>query len=103
MKFEGLEVDRECLDSEELDNNVAKVKNKADSDEEQKDWKEMNRAKILTQNMFLRPVVKTNESDYKYERLEYLGTLIHEFDILCFQEVFSGLNCFKPTLLTMAK
>ncbi|CAI2368358.1 unnamed protein product [Moneuplotes crassus] len=74
-----------------------------DRDFEVENCKEAKTVKVLTQNMFLRPVVKTNESDYKYERLQDLLQVIQNFDILCFQEVFSGLNSHKPQLLTVGK
>ena len=62
-----------------------------------------NSIKILSYNMFLRPLVKNNESDYKYERLEEFTTShMNEFDIICNQEVFEGFNSFKATLTSKA-
>ena len=62
-----------------------------------------NQIKLLTYNMFLRPLVNTNESDYKYERLDaFTKHYIEEFDIVCLQEVFEGFNSFKATLISKA-
>lgn len=59
--------------------------------------------KILTLNMFLRPLVKNNESDHKYERLDdFTANYIKDFDIICNQEVFEGFNSFKATLTSKA-
>ena len=58
--------------------------------------------KLLTYNLFLRPVVKNNESDYKYERLDVFSSLLADYDIICNQEVFIGLNKFKQSLVSMA-
>ena len=46
---------------------------------------------ILSYNVFMRPLVKTNESDYKDLRLEELIKVWKErkFDIICLQELFS--------------
>lgn len=62
-----------------------------------------NYVKLLTYNLFLRPVVKNNESDYKYERLEEFVKVIDDFDIIWNQEAFIGMNSFKPRLLVAAK
>ena len=59
--------------------------------------------KILTYNLFLRPLVKNNESDHKYERLdEFTSNSINDFDIICNQEVFEGFNSFKASLTSKA-
>lgn len=45
--------------------------------------------KLLTLNVFLRPPpIKTNEDDYKEERFLEILKLTHEYDILCFEEMF---------------
>ena len=62
---------------------------------------EIMRIQILTYNLFLRPVwIKTNESDYKDERLDIFSkTQLSRFDIICFQEVFQLFNCRKDKLI----
>lgn len=58
--------------------------------------------KLLTYNLFLRPLVKNNESDHKYPRLAEFSKVLNDFDIICNQEVFSGMNCFKGNLIAMS-
>jgi endonuclease/exonuclease/phosphatase family metal-dependent hydrolase len=58
--------------------------------------------RILTYNIFLRSLVKNNESDWKDERLEDFLTLIHDYDIICLQEMFGTLNNRKQTLIRAA-
>lgn len=57
--------------------------------------------KVLTFNIFLRPPpVKTNESDYKDDRLkEFIQKEMKNFDILCFQEIFGSFNYRKEYLI----
>ena len=47
--------------------------------------------KLLSYNVFMRPIVKTNKSDYKDARLDELIIKMKEenFDIICLQELFS--------------
>lgn len=60
------------------------------------------RIKILTYNFFLRPLVNTNESDFKLERvLDFINEL-ENFDIICFQEVFGFMNNRKDLLILEA-
>lgn len=55
--------------------------------------------KILTYNLFLRPLVSTNGNDYKNERLKDFLDEISQFDVICLQEVFGFLNSRKTTLI----
>ena len=49
--------------------------------------------KLLTYNFFLRPPpIKTNEDDYKEERLQDFFQYLPDFDIICFQEVFGSFH-----------
>lgn len=103
MKYEGMELESEYIEEEELERKLKKATHKVENDLELKKSGKPGRAKLLTQNMFLRPVIKTNLSDYKYERLEDFESIMDEFDIVCNQEVFNGLNSFKATLIPLAK
>jgi len=58
--------------------------------------------RVLTYNIFLRSLVKNNENDWKDERLEDFITLIHNYDIICLQEMFGILNNRKQTLIRAA-
>lgn len=58
--------------------------------------------KILTYNIFLRALVKNNESDWKEERLEDFCSIIHDYDIVCLQEMFGTFNNRKQTLIRAA-
>ena len=61
--------------------------------------------RVLTYNFFLRPpLVRTNENDYKDERLEYfLEHVLQNYDIIAFQEVFSFLNGRVRRLIRQAE
>lgn len=60
--------------------------------------------RLLTYNLFMRPpFVKTNASDFKEDRLREFVKRIHEFDIVCCQELFSTLNSRKQRLIAYAK
>lgn len=59
--------------------------------------------RVLTYNLFLRPpLVKNNENDWKEERLEDFLKIIHNFDIICLQEVFGALNSRKLSFIRAA-
>ncbi len=59
--------------------------------------------KLLTYNIFLRPPpVKNNESDWKDERLEDFCKHLHNFDIICLQEMFGAFNSRKQSLIRAA-
>ena len=59
--------------------------------------------RILTYNLFLRPpVIKNNDNDWKDERLEDFLKLIHNYDIICLQEVFGTYNGRKSQLIRAA-
>lgn len=54
--------------------------------------------------MFMRPPpVKTNASDFKDARLDEFVKTLDDFDIICFQEVFSTMNTRQQRLITYAK
>jgi endonuclease/exonuclease/phosphatase family metal-dependent hydrolase len=61
-----------------------------------------NEIKILTYNIFLRPIVKNNENDWKDERLDDFLTQIKNYDIICLQEIFGAFNSLKQDLLRAA-
>jgi endonuclease/exonuclease/phosphatase family metal-dependent hydrolase len=59
--------------------------------------------KLLTYNIFLRPPpIKNNENDWKDERLEDFCKLLHNFDIICLQEMFGAFNSRKQSLIRAA-
>jgi len=58
---------------------------------------------IVCYNIFLRPpLVKNNASDHKDARLKEFIKLLHEFDIVCLQEMFGFLNKRKHKLIRCA-
>ena len=63
-----------------------------------------NEVKLLTYNFFLRPPpIKTNESDYKSERLnDFISTHLKEYDIICFQEMFDTFHNRKKLMIQQA-
>jgi sphingomyelin phosphodiesterase len=59
-----------------------------------------NIIRILTYNFFCRPPpIKTNESDYKDARIADFIEKIDNFDIICFQELFTTLNDRKHKMI----
>jgi hypothetical protein len=102
MMFPGMQLESDYINEKDLHRKLQKVKHKNDDDFEVDPSFKGNRARVLTYNLFLRPLVKTNLSDHKYERLEEFSTVMDQYDIICNQEVFNGLNSFKSTLLTLA-
>ena len=60
-----------------------------------------NEVKLLTYNFFLRPPpIKTNENDYKSERLnDFISTHLKEYDIICFQEMFDTFHNRKKLMI----
>ena len=48
--------------------------------------------RLLSFNLFLRPLVKNVENDWKDERLNEFVQCLDQFDIICNQEVFDFLN-----------
>lgn len=59
--------------------------------------------KLLTYNIFLRPpLIKNNENDWKDERLDDFSKVMHNFDIICLQEMFGALNNRKHSLIRYA-
>jgi endonuclease/exonuclease/phosphatase family metal-dependent hydrolase len=59
--------------------------------------------RVLTYNIFLRPPpLKTNEDDYKDERLEDFIKEFEHFDIICLQEMFSTCSYRKTKIVKAA-
>ena len=66
--------------------------------------KNKNTIKLLTYNFFIRPPpIKTNEDDYKSERLEDFLSFLPNFDIICFQELFCLFSERKHKIILEAK
>ena len=60
--------------------------------------------KILTINIFMRPIVNTNGSDHKEGRLKaFADKYMGEYDIICFQELFDWLSTRKHRIILEAK
>ncbi|KAJ1660056.1 hypothetical protein IWQ61_000950 [Dispira simplex] len=61
--------------------------------------------RILTLNLFMRPPgIKTNASDYKDARLDYvIKHVLPQYDIISFQELFSFMNSRVDRLLRAAR
>ena len=58
---------------------------------------------LLSYNFFSRPPpVNTNGTDYKDARLKDFLEYLHDFDIICFQEVFTTLNDRKHRMIREA-
>jgi endonuclease/exonuclease/phosphatase family metal-dependent hydrolase len=62
-----------------------------------------NNFRILTYNIFLRPPgVNNNGNDWKNERLDDFISIIHNYDIICLQELFGQWNNRKEYFLRKA-
>ncbi len=62
-----------------------------------------NRIRILTYNFFCRPPpIKTNKCDYKDARVADFLEKIENFDIICFQELFTTFNDRKHKMICEA-
>ena len=62
-----------------------------------------NTIRLLTYNFFCRPPpVHSNKSDYKDSRLNDFLVNLHNFDIICFQELFTTLNDRKHKMIREA-
>jgi endonuclease/exonuclease/phosphatase family metal-dependent hydrolase len=62
-----------------------------------------NDIRVLSYNIFLRPPpIKTNEDDYKNERLDDFIKELDNYDIICLQEMFSTLSYRKTKLVKAA-
>ena len=61
--------------------------------------------RLLTINMFMRPPgVTTNGDDYKIERLHaFAENHMENFDVICFQELFSLLAFWKERMVSLAQ
>lgn len=59
--------------------------------------------RVLTYNIFLRPpLIKNNENDWKDQRLEDFCNIIHNFDVICLQEMFGAFNNRKHNMIRAA-
>jgi endonuclease/exonuclease/phosphatase family metal-dependent hydrolase len=62
-----------------------------------------NEIKVLTYNVFLRPYgIKSNQSDHKDLRLNFIVDMINEYQIVCLQEVFDNFTHRRNALLEKA-
>ncbi|KAJ2748168.1 hypothetical protein GGH94_003512 [Coemansia aciculifera] len=63
------------------------------------------RLRILTQNMFMRPpLIKTNKSDWKDERLDYfIDHILDNYDVVCLQEMFEFASSRRSRLFAAAE
>lgn len=60
--------------------------------------------RLLTINMFMRPIVNTNGSDHKEGRLQYFCEhYLPHYDVIAFQEMFDWVNTRKQRLIREAK
>ena len=82
----------------EKNNNQFNNINKKESDIEENFSK--NRIRLLTYNFFCRPPpVNTNSDDYKDSRSKDFAEKLPNFDIICFQELFTTLNDRKHKMI----
>ena len=57
--------------------------------------------RLLTFNTFLRPyLIKTNDDDYKQERMEQMITAFQDYHIVCLQECFDTFTHRQFELIT---
>ena len=62
-----------------------------------------NSIRLLSYNFFLRPPpINNNGSDYKNERIKDFFEFLREFDIICFQEIFTTLTDRKHQMIREA-
>ena len=62
-----------------------------------------NSVRILSYNFFLRPPpINNNGSDFKNERLKDFIEFLPQFDIICFQEIFTTLTDRKHQMIREA-
>ncbi len=60
--------------------------------------------KLLTYNVFMRPPpIKTNDDDYKNERMKLLCEYLENYDCVNFQELFPELNSRREYIIQEAK
>ncbi len=63
-----------------------------------------SKVNILSYNVFMRPFVKTNHSDYKDARLEvFINEYLQNYDIICLQELFSMASSRTKKLIKEGK
>ena len=80
------------------------IKNKINNKENNINKKSIrDSVRLLTYNFFCRPPpVNTNKDDYKDSRLQDFIEQLHNFDIICFQELFTTLNDRKHRMIREA-
>ena len=102
--------ENEDSNSDSIEKNIPKnkftvnIKNKINH-KENNFSKKTNRdsIRLLTYNFFCRPPpVNTNKDDYKDSRLQDFLEKLNNFDIICFQELFTTLNDRKHRMIREA-
>ena len=80
------------------------IKNKINNKENTINKKSIrDSVRLLTYNFFCRPPpVNTNGNDYKDSRLQDFLEQLHNFDIICFQELFTTFNDRKHRMIREA-
>lgn len=88
------------IEFEEKIINNFNIINKNESDIKIKDKTSKTSIRLLTYNFFCRPPpINTNISDYKDSRLRDFTEQLPNFDIICFQELFTTLNDRKHKMI----
>ena len=80
------------------------IKNKINNKEKNISKKSVSDSvRLLTYNFFCRPPpVNTNKDDFKDSRVQDFLEQLHNFDIICFQELFTTLNDRKHRMIREA-
>ena len=102
--------ENEDSNSDTIEKNIPKnkftvnIKNKINNKEININKKSIrDSVRLLTYNFFCRPPpVNTNKDDYKDSRLQDFIEQLHNFDIICFQELFTTLNDRKHRMIREA-
>ena len=102
--------ENEDSNSDTIEKNIPKnkftvnIKNKINNKENNINKKSIrDSVRLLTYNFFCRPPpVNTNKDDYKDSRLQDFLAQLHNFDIICFQELFTTLNDRKHRMIREA-
>ena len=101
-----------CTDDEEISPSFSELTYYHSKSEINKDIIEIKKNKsvlldrknirLLTYNMFIRPLTKNNENDWKDERLEDFLKIMHNYDVICLQEMFGSYSNRKSRLIRAA-
>ena len=102
--------ENEDSNSDTIEKNIPKnkftvnIKNKINNKEININKKTIrDSVRLLTYNFFCRPPpVNTNKDDYKDSRLQDFLEQLYNFDIICFQELFTTLNDRKHRMIREA-